>query len=147
MLNQASIFVVSKRRLRQLAAMTWYVGGIVLLYKATTLLLEAFALVPGKIWPLIGVIFGVTIGLIKAAYIFNKSCRKNLQRISALNTPYVWLFFRPGFFLFLILMVITGATLSRFAHGNYSLLIWVAIIDLSIGVALLMSSRVFWVKQ
>ena len=124
--------------------MTWYVGAVVLLYKAATLLLEALALVPGKIWPFLAAILGITIGSIKATYLFNRSCRKNLQRISALNTPYVWLFFRPVFFLFLTLMVITGTTLSRFAHGNYSLLIWVAIIDLSIGVALLMSSRVFW---
>ncbi|BHH81841.1 hypothetical protein LA52FAK_01300 [Desulforhopalus sp. 52FAK] len=133
--------------MRQLAAMTWYVGSIVLLYKAATLLLEAFALVPGEIWPLIGAIIGVFIGLIKATYLFNTSCRKNLQRINSLNTPYVWLFFRPGFFLFLTLMVIAGATLSRLAQGNYSLLISVAIIDLSIGVALLMSSRVFWLKH
>jgi len=41
-------------------------------------------------------------------------------------------------------MIITGATLSNLAHGNYPLLIAIAALDLAIAVALLGSSYVFW---
>jgi len=44
-------------------------------------------------------------------------------------------------------MILTGATLSRMAHGNYPFLIGVAIVDFSISVALLGSSYVFWRPQ
>ena len=145
--DKTSIFMSTRQRQRQLAALTWYVGSIVLIYKGGRLLLEAFSLMPDKSWPLYAVAMGVTVGIIKSCYIFNKSCRRNLQRINKLKKPYIWQFFRPTFFVFLFLMVILGATLSRLAQGNYSLLIWVAILDISIGTALLVSSRLFWHKK
>jgi len=135
---------VSARTLKALAALTWYTGGIVLVLKARSLLGEAEHIEPGRIWPWIAAISGVTIGILKARFIFRKSCRKNLKRIDALEKRRIWLFFRPWFFFLLFLMILTGATLSRAAHGNYILLIAVAILDFSIGVALLGSSYVFW---
>ena len=137
----------TRQRQRQLAALTWYVGSIILIYKGGSLLLEAFSLMPDKRWPFYAVGLGVIVGLIKSFYVFNKSCMKNLQRISKLQNPYIWQFFRPRFFVLLSLMVILGTTLSRLAHGNYSLLIWVAILDISIGTALLVSSRLYWLKK
>jgi hypothetical protein len=87
---------------------------------------------------------GLIVGSLKARFLFFRSCRKNLRRIKALDRPRLWQFFRPGFCVALAAMITLGASLSRMAHGNYSFLISVAILDLSIGVALLTSSIIFW---
>jgi hypothetical protein len=44
-------------------------------------------------------------------------------------------------------MILAGATLSRLAHNNYAFLIGVGILDISIAVALLGSSYVFWKQK
>ena len=80
-------------------------------------------------------------------FIFSKSCRKNLDRIAALEQPKVWQFFRPGFFLALAVMIAAGASLSRLAQGSYPFLIAVATLDLALAVALLGSSIVFWQRK
>lgn len=108
---------------------------------------EAFVLRPEEKWPLYSAFIGIIIGGIKATYLFNKSCNKNLERIEKLSEPYLWQFFKPQFFVFLTIMVATGATLSRVAHGNYLWLIGVGIVDLSVGMALLISSKTFWIKR
>lgn len=142
-----TFFIVSKQRLRQLAALTWYVGSFALLSKGESLLSEASVLRPGEMLPFYSGLFGILVGVIKAKYLFNESCKSNLQRIDNLSVPYIWSFFRPRFFIFLSIMVATGATLSRVAHGSYPWLIGVGIVDLSVGMALLVSSRLFWQKQ
>ena len=83
----------------------------------------------------------------KAKFIFSKSCQKNLDRIDTLLKPKIWQFFRIRFFAALTLMVLVGITLSILAHNNYPMLISVALLDISIGIALLGSSYVFWVKK
>lgn len=138
------MFVTSKRTLKVVAAFVWIVGGIVLVLKGISLLAEANDLQTGSYWPPLAVAAGLLFGGLKAKYIFNKACRKNLQRIDALDRPGIWEFFRPWFFFFLVLMILTGATLSRMAHGNYPFLIAVAVLDFSIATALLASSRIFW---
>jgi len=55
--------------------------------------------------------------------------------------------FRPGFLVFLALMIVTGATLSGLAQGNHSFLLAVAILDISVATALLGSSGVFWKQR
>ena len=137
----------SARSLKILAALVWYIGGFVLLLKGTSLLREAEALQPGQIWTWIAVIAGLLIGSVKARFLFSKSCRKNLVRIDGLQHPKIWQFFRPRFFVFLMLMILAGTTLSRLAHGNYPFLIGVAIVDFSISVALLGSSYIFWTHK
>jgi len=141
------MLVVSARSLNVLAALTWYIGGLVLLLKGSSLLGEADALKPEQVWPWLGAVVGLLLGGLKAKYLFGKSCRKNLARIAALDQPKIWQFFRPGFFLFLALMILTGATLSRLAHDNYAFLIVMAILDLGIAIALLGSSYVFWKQK
>jgi hypothetical protein len=136
--------VPNKRTLKILAAVVWYVGGIMLVRKAIILLVEAESLRPDAIWPVVAVVVGVAIGAAKAPLLFNKVCRKNLARIDALERPRWWLFFRPLFFLFLALMIAAGVTSSRMAHGNYPFLIGVATLDTTIATALLSSSIVFW---
>lgn len=127
-----------------LAAIVWYVGGIVLLLKGSHLLIEANALKPEEDWLWQVAVFGIVLGGMKANFIFNKSCQKNLDRIATLVHPRIWQFFRIRFFVTLTLMILLGVTLSMQAHNNYPMLISVALLDISIGIALLGSSYVFW---
>jgi len=136
--------IVSRRTLYILAAFVWHVGGIVLLLKGASLIMEANALRPEQNWPVLFVFVGLLFGLLKARYLFSKSCRKNLARIDALEQPYLWQFFRPGFFLALALMILAGATMSRLAAGHYRSLIGVGALDLSLAIALLGSGLIFW---
>jgi hypothetical protein len=137
----------SIRTLNILAALVWYVGGLVLLLKGGSLLLEAASIKPQLLWPWLTMVAGPTIGLVKARFLFSKSCRKNLARIELLKQPKLWQFFRPGFFMALVVMILAGATLSRLAHNNYPFLIGVALLDLSLAMALLGSSYVFWKQK
>ena len=141
------MLVVSTRSLNILAALVWYVGGIVLLLKGGSLLVEADALKPEQDWLWLAAVAGPFLGGLKAKFLFSKSCQKNLDRIAALDRPRIWQFFRPGFFVFLTVMILTGATLSRLAHNNYPFLIGVAILDLGIAIALLGSSHIFWKQK
>ena len=138
---------VSARLLNVLAALVWYGGGIALLLKGRSLLAEAAALRPGLAWPWLAVAAGLLFGGLQARFLFSKSCRKNLARIASLEQPRIWQFFRPGFFVALAIMIATGATLSRLAHGNYTFLIVVAAIDFTVSVSLLGSSYVFWQER
>ena len=135
------------RTLKILAALFWYIGGIILVVKGVSLLIQADTLKPEQNWTWQAVVTGLIIGGLKAKYLFSRSCKKNLTRIDLLSEPKVWQFFRPGFFLFLVIMIVTGATLSRVAHNNYIFLISVAILDISIATALIGSSYVFWKEK
>jgi hypothetical protein len=136
---------VSTRSLKILSALFWYIGGIILITKGISLLFDAAELKQNRAWLLgLAIFTGLAIGILKAAFLFSKSCRKNLLRIDTLTNPKIWQLFRPGFFIFLLLMTITGTTLSRLAQNHYFFLVGVAILDFSIAVALLGSSYVFW---
>ena len=92
-------------------------------------------------------VVGLAIGISRAKFLFTKNCRKNLERIDALEERKVWLFFRPWFFFFLFLMITFGATLSRLAHGHYLFLLGVSVLDFSVGGGLMVSSYVFWKER
>jgi len=141
------MLVVSTRSLKILAALVWCVGGTILLLKGRSLLVEADALKPEEGWPWLAAVVGIFLGGLKAKFLFNRSCQRNLDRIAALDRPRVWQFFRPGFLVVLTVMILVGVTLSRLAHNNYPFLIGVAIMDLGIGIALLGSSYVFWKQK
>jgi len=134
----------SARSLVILSALFWYGGGFVLLIKGASLAIAALRLDSGSFWPGVVLVSGVAIGLVKARYLFARSCRTNLVRINALAQPRWWQFFRPGFFIFLVLMIIAGTTLSRLSQGNYRFLLVVALLDLSVAVGLIGSSYVYW---
>ena len=141
------MLVASTRSLRILAALVWYGGGVILLLKGTSLLVEADALRPEQGWPWLAGVGGLFLGGLKAKFLFSKSCQKNLDRIAALKQPRLWQFFSPRFFAALAVMVLAGATLSRLAHNNYPFLIGVATLDLGIGIALLGSGHLFWKRE
>ena len=117
-----------------------------MLLKGVSLALEARSLAPGNLWPGLVLVAGVIIGAIKARFLFSRSCRNNVIRINALAQPQWWQFFRPGFFVFLVLMMVAGATFSRLSHGNYPFLLVVALLDVSVAIGLIGSSYVFWGK-
>jgi len=133
--------------LKILAAITWYIGVLILLTKGAELAQDAHDLEPEGMGKRLAWIIGIVVGVIKTRYIFIKSCQKNLARIVDLKDPKIWEFYRRGFFVALFLMILLGATLSRIAQGNYISLISVAALDISIGTALLLSSKEFWLTK
>lgn len=136
--------IVSNKTLKILAAIVWYVGPVILFLKGASLANEAMELQPESCGKSISWLLGISIGVIKTRFIFNHANRKNLKRIDELEIPRLWQFYRPQFFLFLFLMMVLGASLSRMAHGSYAFLVSVAALDISIGTALLLSSWQFW---
>lgn len=135
---------VSHNTLKLLAAIVWYIGPIILFTKGADLANQAFDMEPKGWGRQFSWIAGITVGLIKTRYIFLKSCRKNMARIDALESPKIWEFYRLRFFFSLGMMMLLGATLSRVSTGNHAFLVAVATLDISIGTALLLSSKVFW---
>ncbi len=134
----------SSHTLKRLAALVWYLGVAVLLIKSSGLFLAASQSGASLIWVLVGLLGGLGIGSIKAKYLFEKVCRNNLMRIEALKKPRLWQFYRARFFVFLGLMVALGTYLSRLAQGDYRLLLPLAVVELSVAVALLGSSHCYW---
>lgn len=134
---------VSQRTLVVLAALIWLAGGVALLLKGSDLWSEAREMRPGDLWLWFAIVGGVVFGSLKIHYIFTPACRRNLERIASLDDPKLWLFYRPTFFIALALMIAVGATASNGARGNFTLLVTVATIDFSIGIALLGSSVSF----
>ena len=145
-MDTKNIFTTSHRTLKILAMSIWLIGVAILIRKSGALLVEAYALKP-SLWVWIAIILGILLGAIKAKYLFTKSCKKNIVRINALEEAKLWQFYRPKFFLFLAIIMSFGATMSRMASGNFPFLITVAIFDLSIATALLLSSVVFWQEK
>ena len=139
--------IVPAHILHILAALVWYAGGMALLLKGGSLLVEAEAIDPERIWPWLAGALALLLGGLKARFIFGRSIKRNLARIAALDQPRVWQFFSPGFFVALAVMIAAGTSLSRLAHGNYAFLIAVAVLDLAIAVALLGSSIVYWQQR
>jgi hypothetical protein len=137
----------STGRVKLLAAAIWYGGGLVLLWKAWELNQRALILASGEIFPWVALIIGVIIGIIKARYLFSQICRKNLHRIESLTKPKLGQCYHWRFFIFLFFMIILGILMSAWAQDRYVMLLCVAILDLSIGVALLGSSYVFWTHE
>lgn len=135
---------VSKLTLMVIAAFVWYAGGVVLLFKGGALVKGAYAIDSQSVWAYAAPILGIVIGFLKARFIFNHACKKNVARIKALINPRIWQFFRPGMLIFLAIIIPTGAWMSRMAAGKFGYLCAVAALDLSIATALLTSSLVFW---
>jgi len=134
----------SRSRVKLLAAVIWYSGGFILLWKAGELLQRAMMVRPGDGFPWAVLLFGAIIGILKSRYLFAQVCKKNLQRIDSISKPKIWQCYRRRFFIFLFLMVMVGILLSDWSQDQYVMLLGVAALDLSIGVALLGSSYIFW---
>ena len=134
----------NKQVLKILAALVWYIGGVMLLRGGVELIWQAHELKSGTFWPWIFIPGGLILGFIQARTIFSRSCRNNLQRISDLDDPRLWQFFRPGFFLALAVMISSGILLDHWSQGNYFLMLGVAALDIALTLSLWGSSTVFW---
>ena len=139
--------LIDQKALRLVAGAIWLSGGIVLLLKGSSLIAQAAALRPGYQWTWLAIPAGLLIGGFKTELIFEKACRRNLDRMTRLDEPKIWLAYRPGFYLFLAAMIILGGTLSGLAQGNYAGLVAMAVLDFSLATALLASGRLFWTHR
>ena len=92
-----------------LAAFVWYSGGIALVLKGMSLARSAYAIDPDSFWSFGAPLLGIAIGLVKARFIFNHACKKNILRIGKLEAPKLWQCFRPGMLIFLAIIIPTGA--------------------------------------
>jgi hypothetical protein len=138
---------VTPQTLILLAGLVWYGGATALLFKTVQLLSAAQALHSNQIWPWLAIVTGLLLGVLKGRFLFGRACTRNIRRITALERPRIWQFFRPPFFILLAGMILLGRLLSLQAQGHYRFLLGVAVLDLSIAVALLGSSAVFWMKD
>jgi hypothetical protein len=127
-----------------LAAFVWYSGGIALVLKGMSLARSAYAIDPDSFWSFGAPLLGIAIGLVKARFIFNHACKKNILRIGKLEAPKLWQCFRPGMLIFLAIIIPTGAWMSRAAAGKFLYLCLVCGLDFSIATGLLVSSILFW---
>jgi hypothetical protein len=141
------MFNATHRTLKRLAALVWLGGVAALLVKSTRLLVAAHQSGARDIVVLSAVLCGVGIGLLKARFLFVRVCRSNLHRIDGLERPMVWQFYRARFFVFLGLMIASGAYLARRVQGDAMLEIPLAVLELSVGIALLASSSCFWTPK
>jgi len=138
---------LDKSNLKILAALVWYSGVIALSIKSFMLLQLALKLNPEPDNICLAIFSALVIGLIKTHYLFNGLCIKNLKRIDSLKHPKFWQFYRPQFFIFLLSMIILGHYLSSAAKEHYSMLIGLAVIEISIATALLFSGHHYWQKK
>jgi len=100
-----------------------------------------------SLWAWAAPLLGLMVGIPKIIYVFNRVCRRNLERIAALQQPRPWQFFRPLFFLALAAMIATGVLLSHLAFESFALLVFVVALDFSLATALLGSLPVFIAHQ
>jgi hypothetical protein len=145
--DKIGYFAVSRQSLKIIAAGVWYGGGLALLIKGSRLLMAAEVLYSDHYLTWLTPGIGLLIGVLKAQFLFQTSCQKNLDRINNLEKPKVWQFYRLRFLVFLVLMILVGAALSKQAQGNFSFLISVAIVDFSLAFALMVSGRRFWQRH
>ncbi len=66
-------------------------------------------------------LLGIAIGLVKAKFIFNHACKKNILRIGKLEAPKLWQCFRPGMLIFLAIIIPTGAWMSACRSAIFSI--------------------------
>ena len=141
------MFKTSQNTLKNILALVWVIGGIILFLKAVSLLSDAHT-ISQELTVIISVIItAFAAGLLKSRFIMSKFCRKNLARIYKIQNPKIHQFFETKFFFWLILMILTGITLSRYAIGNYNCLLAVGGLDFSLSIALLKSSLLFLKKE
>ena len=71
----------SRRTLKILAILLWIIGGVMLIRKASELVLEAHALQSTSPWIWLAIASGIFLGSLKAKYLFRKACKKNLTKV------------------------------------------------------------------
>jgi hypothetical protein len=122
------------------ALLFWYIGASVLIWKGHSLAQTAIQLESNIFNYLTILTIGICIAILKTKLVFFNSAHKNINRILQLKNVQWWNIFSGKFVIALIIMVTAGVLLSRFAQGQYYLMIAIALLDFSIGFALIFSS-------
>ncbi len=127
-----------KHNLILYSGLLWSMAGLMLL----SIFLRWLHLLTGRqiMWALI---IGIPLGLLKG-WLFNKLSAKNIKRILDLpHKVHWWHFQKPSSYILIALMMGTGITLrvSGIIHKKY-----LAPVYLGIGLALLISSIIYYVK-
>lgn len=130
----------------RLAAIVWFAGVLILLFKSSGMFIEAVGIGAPVSLTIGAVAVGLAVGAVKAKFLFVRICRKNIHRIYALKAPKVWQFYRIRFFIFLFLMVSFGNWAYHASKNNFGLLLGLAVLELSISTALLLSATCFKTK-
>ncbi|MGK7312225.1 MAG: hypothetical protein ACN0LA_08280 [Candidatus Longimicrobiales bacterium M2_2A_002] len=130
--------------LKWLSAAVWYIGAGMLLWKGAERLIGAAAALGSVEWPVTVGLLAVGLGVIQGQTVFRRSCVRNLHRIRALESPRLWQFFRPSFFVALAVMIGGAVVLSILADRGPIAALAVAGVDWLIGFSLLVSSLTFW---
>ena len=132
--------------LKWLSAAVWYVGAGMLLWKGAERLIGAAAALGSVQWPVTVGVLAMGLGVIQGRTVFRRSCVRNLRRIRSLESPRLWQFFRPGFFVALAAMIGGAVALSILADRGPVAALAVAGVDWLIGFSLLVSSFTFWTR-
>ena len=136
---------MNKRHLTKIAGGLWCIIGFVLVIRGLDLYrLAEVDQHSTKIAITISGIVAALIGLIKGKFVLSKTANRNKTRIHNLNDPVGLkdLFSKP-FYFFIPMMMGLGIILRTFNQyfGGY---IVVAAIYCGVGMALIVSSRVYW---
>jgi len=136
---------LNKRRLTKIAGGLWCIIGFVLVIRGIDLYrLAEIDQHSTKVAITISGIVAALIGLIKGKFVLSKTANRNKTRIHNLNDPVGLkdLFSKPFYFLIPMMMGL-GIILRTFNQylGGY---IVVAAIYCGVGMALIVSSRVYW---
>ena len=135
---------ISQKNLKNISALLWITGGVILFIKGYLLLRKANLISPNIEIISLVMASAFIIGLLKNKLIMSKFNRKNIDRINNLSDPQIHHIFETRFFFYLGLMILTGILLSSLAAGNYNVLLFVGGIDLALSTALLKSSTIFF---
>ena len=139
---------MNKKRLITIAGVLWCIIGFFLIVRGVRLyqLAEIEQHATGIVIAISGLISGL-IGLVKGKFVLSKTAHRNKNRIYKLDDPVKLkdIFSRPIYFL-IPMMMILGVLLRSYNEylGGY---IVVAAIYCGIGMALIVSSRVYWFAE
>lgn len=137
------LFSTTKNTLIRLAALVWFTGVLVLLFKSMTILFETVRNGTPALVAVLAMTSGLLIGVIKAKYLFIHFCTQNIKRILALEFPRIWQFYRIRFFFFLFFMILASKYAYSLSNGSAAILVPLSVLELSVSTALLLSGKCF----
>jgi len=136
---------VNKSSLFALAGTIWSLAGILLIYRAWKMYVLALETQNASQQAIIiSVVAGLVIGAAKGKFVLSKTARRNKSRIDQLEGPLKphHVYAKP-FYFFILGMISLGIAL-RFYNEMIGGYIVVGAIYVGIGIALCVSSLVYW---
>ena len=139
---------LNKNHLSSIAGGLWGVMGLFLVYRSVALYQLALIEQASTMQAItISVIIGMVIGGIKGKFVLSKTARKNKSRIEGLDTPLkIYHAFGKKFYMIIPGMILLGFLL-RFYNEYLGGYVVVAAVYCGIGVALMVSSRFYWLAD